>query len=227
MTGSETITELIRFGALLVHQIKNPLTSLMLQIDELSEQLTNSKLVKVTQEALSEINQINQMIEQIFDLWKLSLSHELEAFDLTALTRTSVEKWREKFERQNRNINLVAHENIFALGCAQLEDQVIDILIANSLNYGAGETVIKVDRNNSWAVLTIKDEGFGIDPKIKDKILTYGATTSGNGVGLVWAKNQATQDGGKLEIISMNPAIFSLSLHLDPTNYGLNPIEFR
>ena len=218
MTGSETITELLRFGSLLAHQIKNPLTSLTLQIDELSEKLDDSQLIKVTEDALAQINQINRMIEQIFSLWKLSLSHELESFDLTQLTKNSLAKWNKKFQEQGRTIHLVQTHCVLALGCAELESQVIDILIDNSFRYGAGETIIKVERTSDWAVLTIKDEGFGIDSKIKDKIMTYGATTSGNGVGLVWAKNQVIHDGGKLEVTSMNPAVFRLSLHLDPTN---------
>ena len=218
MTEPETITELLRFGSLLAHQIKNPLTSLTLQIDELSEKLDDSQLIKVTEDALAQINQINNMIEQIFGLWKLSLSHELESFDLTQLTKNSLENWKEKFQKQGRKINLVQTNRVLALGCAELESQVIDILIDNSLRYGAGETVIIVERTRDWAVMTIKDEGFGIDSKIKDKIMTYGATTSGNGVGLVWAKNQVIHDGGKLEITSLNPAVFRLSLHLDPTS---------
>lgn len=218
MTEPETITELLRFGSLLAHQIKNPLTSLTLQIDELSEKLDDSQLIKVTEDALAQINQINNMIEQIFGLWKLSLSHELESFDLTQLTKNSLENWKEKFQKQGRKINLVQTNRVLALGCAELESQVIDILIDNSLRYGAGETVIIVERTRDWAVMTIKDEGFGIDSKIKDKIMTYGATTSGNGVGLVWAKNQVIHDGGKLEVTSLNPAVFRLSLHLDPTS---------
>lgn len=218
MTGSETITELLRFGSLLAHQIKNPLTSLTLQIDELSEKLDDSQLIKVTQEALAQINQINHMIEKIFGLWKLSLTHELESFDLTQLIKNSVENWSEKFQKLGRTINLVQTNRVLALGCAELEGQVIDILIDNSFRYGAGETVIIVEQTSDWAVMIIKDEGFGIDSKIKDKIMTYGATTSGNGVGLVWAKNQVIHDGGKLEVTSMNPAVFRLSLHLDPTS---------
>ena len=218
MTEPETITELLRFGSLLAHQIKNPLTSLTLQIDELSEKLDDSQLIKVTEDALAQINQINHMIEQIFGLWKLSLSHDLESFDLTQLTQNSLDKWNEKFQKQGRKINLVQTNRVLALGCAELESQVIDILIDNSFRYGAGETEIIVERTSDWAVMTIKDEGFGIDSKIKDKIMTYGATTSGNGVGLVWAKNQVIHDGGKLEVTSMNPAVFRLSLHLDPTS---------
>lgn len=218
MTGSETITELLRFGSLLAHQIKNPLTSLTLQIDELSEKVEDSQLIKVAEDALAQINQINQMIEQIFGLWKLSLSHELESFDLTELTKKSLEKWSDKFQLAGRTINLVQTHRVLALGCAELESQVIDILIDNSFKYGAGQTVINVERTSNWAVMTIKDEGFGIDSKIKEKIMTYGATSSGNGIGLVWAKNQVLHDGGKLEVTSMNPAVFRLSLHLDPTN---------
>ena len=102
--------------------------------------------------------------------------------------------------------------------------EVLDILIDNSLRHGSGRTSISVMRRNEWAVLTIRDEGYGIDEKIKDKLMTYGTTTTGNGIGLVWAKNQVLHDGGQLEITSLNPAVFSLSLRLDPINYGLNQI---
>lgn len=225
MIRPDTLAELLKFGTLLAHQIKNPLTSLTLQIDELSEQLVDSNLVKVTEDALKDIQQINFMIERIFELWKMSLNHELETFDFTELVKTVIKKWQGEFNKFGRVINLIGPERILALGCAELESQVIDILIDNSLKYGAGETLINLHRNTSWAVLTIKDQGFGINEKIKDKLMTFGATTTGNGIGLVWAKNQVINDGGKLEITNLNPAVFTLSLLLDPINYGLNQLD--
>jgi sensor histidine kinase regulating citrate/malate metabolism len=72
--------------------------------------------------------------------------------------------------------------------------------------------------DGNWAVIEISDQGPGISKSIQEKLMTYGATTAGNGIGLAWARDQLNIDGGRLEIYSMNPAIFKIYLRPDSTN---------
>lgn len=222
MRDTEIFIEVMRFGALLAHQLKHPLTALNLNIDELATKLKDTELAQMSDEALEQIHKMDEMIQQIFYLWKLAIKHDVTTIDLSQLTTESINKWLPAFEKQNRKIELRSKDQLFVIGCSELESQVIEVLIENSLNYGAGNTELSLVRSNQWAALSIKDQGFGINESIRSNLMSFGATTSGNGFGLAWAKDQVIQDGGRLEVTSFEPAIFTLYLKLDPINHGFN-----
>lgn len=218
MKSFEDFNESFQSGAQLAHLIKSPLTALTLHLDEIIHNTSDQNVIDISQSALSEVSRLKLLIENILDTWRISVNHEVTEIDLTQMVENIVRHWLPRFELQNRQIIFKQTGRIYAIGSADIEQAVIEVLVDNSLNHGAGKTEIKLFMDGNWAVIEISDQGPGISKSIQEKLMTYGATTAGNGIGLAWARDQLNIDGGRLEIYSMNPAIFKIYLRPDSTN---------
>lgn len=225
MSNSDVRSEVLRFGALLAHQLKNPLTALSLNLEELTERFDGTDYAKIAAQSHAQVMQMNKLIEQIFALWQLAVKEEITSIDLVETTKSVTKNFEKEFRNSNRTIEISKAEKLFVLGCAQLEAQVLAVLIDNSLKHGAGRTKISISKKDQFAEIRIQDEGAGINPRLKSRLMSFGATTTGNGVGLAWAKNQVLHDGGRLEVTSFSPAVFSLYLKLDPVIHGFDMMK--
>jgi two-component system sensor histidine kinase VicK len=81
--------------------------------------------------------------------------------------------------------------------------QVIDNLLSNALKFTKEGTVSLLVESNDrrQAVVSVKDNGQGIDPSILPKLFTKFATKSevgGTGLGLFISKNIIEAHGGKI-----------------------------
>jgi two-component system, OmpR family, sensor histidine kinase VicK len=80
--------------------------------------------------------------------------------------------------------------------------QIIDNLLSNALKFTSEGTVsISVASNDKEAVISIKDNGQGIDPEIMPKLFTKFATKSeigGTGLGLFISKSIVEAHGRKI-----------------------------
>jgi signal transduction histidine kinase len=219
-TSKESFPSLLS-AAELAHQIKNPITALNLQLDELAEVTANSDLAQLSQNALLQLQRINNLVDSILATWQVSNDHDLAEIDLTKLIEDVLLEWQPKFHSANRTYQFIKHEELFILGSPEIEFQVIEVLLDNALKHGAGNLDITVTRNGNWAIVEFQDEGPGISESIRERLMTFGATTNGNGFGLAWARNQIISEGGQLEMKSMEPAIFCLHLLLSPLKHEL------
>lgn len=215
MKSYEEFNDSFQSGAQLAHLIKSPLTALTLHLDEIIHTTKDQALIEISQSALNEVTRLRLLIENILDTWRLSINHEITGIDLTQIIENLVKKWNPRFNLKNRQIVFEQNEKVYALGSVEIEQAVIEVLVDNSLNYGDGTTQIKLSTEDNWAIIEFSDGGPGISKSIQEKLMTYGATTAGNGIGLAWARDQLNMDGGRLEIYSMTPAVFKIYLRLD------------
>ena len=221
MTTSKENTQNLLSAAELAHQIKNPITALNLQLDELAEVTANSELAPLSQNAIAQLHRINSLVDGILATWRISNDHDRAEIDLTELINDVLLVWQPRFQSANRTFNFMEQDKLFILGSPEIEFQVIEVLIDNALKHGAGNLDITVSRDENWAVIEFQDEGSGISESIRDRLMTFGATTNGDGIGLAWARNQIISEGGRLEMKSMQPAIFCLHLLLSPLKHEL------
>lgn len=216
MSVAENFSDNFLPSAQLAHALKNPLTALTLQLDELANSVLDANSQEITKSALEEVLHLNLLVESILNTWRINASHPLSELNLNHLVKQSVEKWRTRFQNQKRNLVLIFDREIFALGSLEIESEVFEILIENSLVHGLGETRIELLIEDDWAIFQIQDQGPGVSDSIQKNLMNYGVATNGNGIGLAWARDQVEADGGHLEIYSMKPAVFRLYLKLDP-----------
>jgi signal transduction histidine kinase len=90
-----------------------------------------------------------------------------------------------------------------------LVGQVLDVLIDNALQHGAGAVTLMVD----GPTVTVIDQGRGIGPEKLAKLFDGPVDPAArHGRGLPLARRLAQVDGGKLEVVRAKPLSLRLTL---------------
>jgi two-component system sensor histidine kinase FlrB len=212
VTISRKINQRIRSGAELAHQLRNPLTALILQLEEIAEKTNQVEIFSTAQQALNSLNRIQDLAERSLKIWRVSIEHELSEISILKIVEEVKNFWDKKFLEFNRELRISGPTNLYVLGALGIESATLSVLDENSLQYGFGPTSIEISEDINFVYFKIFDQGQGINKSIQQDVMKHGVTTSGNGIGLAWAQNHVLKIGGNLELISMQPAVFKVSL---------------
>lgn len=208
------------------HQLRTPLTSLSLRLEEI-ELLAGEEEVRTEAHAcLEQVERLTGVVEDLLKVSRRSGGGTTEALHLKDTFAQQREEWEPAFEQAGRTITFsdqISHPVLATPGSLA---QVLATVIENSLRYGAGATSVSVrSANGGHAVfIDIADEGEGVAEDIAPHVFErhvsgYGST----GVGLALAKDLVEADGGRIELSQRSPAVFSILLNavpksLDPNN---------
>lgn len=225
----EVAIELARSGAMLnerleaesrlasdaSHQLRTPLTALSMRLDEI---LATSTEEWVREEARISLEQIDRLTEVVHDLINAPRSSQRRTPGVvelgTVLTQQS-EEWSPAYRRAGRELHIQVPRSAAVWGSTGPLTQVIATLIENALTHGGGRTSVKVRRNDHSTVVEVTDEGGGIDPELGARIFersVSGRSSGGTGVGLALARTLVEDDGGRLELLTEDPATFGVFL---------------
>ncbi|WP_152354411.1 ATP-binding protein [Brachybacterium subflavum] len=196
------------------HQLRTPLTALSMRLDEI---LATSSEEWVRDEARISLEQIDRLTEVVHDLINAPRSSQRRTPGVvelrTVLTQQS-EEWSPAYRAAGRELRIQVPRAAAVWGSTGPLTQVVATLVENSLTHGGGRTLVKVRRNEKSTVVEISDEGPGIDPALGKRVFerSVSGRTSGTGVGLALARTLVEDDGGRLELLSEQPATFGVFL---------------
>jgi signal transduction histidine kinase len=208
------------FLAIASHELKTPLTTVVLQIQTTLHNIRNVSLSEFSVEHLLKMlqsmqNQTKRLSKMINDLLNISLitTHkmelELEEVELGTLLQDIAGGFTEKFEKEGTHIKVVIKDTIFGKWDKLRLEQALDNLISNALKYGNKEPVeIALEKQDGVAVIRVTDHGIGIKGADKNDIFTLfkrGSTEKefkGLGIGLYIAQQIVLLHGGTIEVKS-------------------------
>ena len=134
---------------------------------------------------------------------------ERTELDLTALVDHHVTDWQDQFAKKRRQIVVTTGTVQPVIGTPGLVGQILNVLMENSLRHGRGTVALLVSDTN----VLIEDEGNGIDESKASTIFDRPTDhQAAHGRGLSLARRLAEADGGRLELVALQPATFRLSL---------------
>ena len=211
------------------HEIKTP-TQAILGYSEMSE-MEPERSKEYLQPILRNARRLQTLTNDILDVTRIesqSLNLNKERVNLDDVISSVLVDYRNQIERERnqKDIKLVYENNddnkprdIFVEADRERLTQVISNLISNAIKF-TQEGVIKVSvevKDNRDAVITVKDNGEGIDSEIMPRLFTKFATKSimGTGLGLFISKSIVDAHGGKIwgeNNIDSRGATFSFSL---------------
>lgn len=208
------------FLSIASHELKTPLTTIILRIQSTLDSILNQSLANFSGEKLvSSLNiaheQTRRLQSLIKDLLNFSLittgklELELKEDDLTAAVKSVVTRFEDHLAIAGSSLKLEATDQIRGLWDQVRLDQAMSNLLTNAIKYGEGSPIeITVRKDGEKAKITVADKGIGIDPNVQKAIFerfkrgTKDGKFQGLGVGLFIVKQIVEAHGGKIYVKS-------------------------
>jgi signal transduction histidine kinase len=167
----------------------------------------NPQGVKVAAAAiLRNADRLKRLTEDILDITRIesqSLKLKMEIFNLNEKIKNVIQD--AKHGLSDVNITKIIFEqtekDIPIYGDKVRIFQVVSNLLTNALKFTRnGDISIRAEQKDGYAIVSVKDNGTGIDPEIMPRLFTRFATKSqtGTGLGLFIPKNIVEAHGGKI-----------------------------
>ena len=162
------------------HQIGTPLSSLMAWIELLKEKSENEKMV-------SQMGQDVKRLETIADRFsKIGSKPELQNIDVVRIIEKSIEYLKLRMP-SNINFDLIFPDKKITVPVNKiLFEWVIENLVKNAVDAmkGKGKIIISIINNENNILISIADNGPGINKTISNNIFKPGVTSKKRGWGL-------------------------------------------
>jgi signal transduction histidine kinase len=180
-----------------IHDMKNSVTMLLLNVQELLVQTTaenaaqQSQLSKLEYEA----SRINNDLVQLLALYRLdekTLSANIDESSVLDMIREQLIRNESLFSYKAISINLDCHEDLCWFLDAELLGSVINNLLVNAARYAKSRVRISVEQIDGYLQIVIEDDGNGFPAQMLDEnhANEYGDNrlVSSTQLGLLFAK---------------------------------------
>jgi signal transduction histidine kinase len=207
------------FLSLASHELKTPLTSLMLQ-SQIRKRKINKGLFNPTNEAyalmidddLKQFSRLSHLVDDMLDISRIrsgKLEIKKEMHNLVEAISTVIKRMQNELNEANVKITFSTTQNIELKFDLYKIEQVLTNLLSNALKYGGGTDVnvsIKTDEN--YANILVTDNGIGITKEDQQRIFAkferavdFNEAT-GLGLGLFICKEIIDAHSGTIEVQS-------------------------
>ena len=195
------------------HELRTPITPIIGMSDILYSRIEDKEQRKLLEVIMRNAKRLKRLTNNILDVAKIesgSLQIKKERFNLYELISTLIAQYKTSIrEIETKNVNLLyitEEKNLAIEGDKELLYQVLDNLLCNAIKFtkrvgdGANITIITKRENNDTIIVSVKDNGTGIDKEILTRLFTKFATKSegGTGLGLYISKSIIKTHDGKI-----------------------------
>ena len=197
------------------HELRTPLTPLSLKLEMLAREARAllpspfaQRVIGYTDATRRQVARLSSLVSDLLDVSRIAAGRftvEHEPVDLAAVVREVVARVEPQAQRAGSRLTLEAPEHLEAVSDRLRFDQVVTNLVDNAIKYGDGKPIhVRLSSEPGWAVLTVIDEGIGIDPAKLDIIFgRYERAVSerhygGLGLGLYISRSVVEAMGGNV-----------------------------
>lgn len=195
------------------HQLKTPLTSISLLVDNLCDNNVSPEIQKEFLEDIKfQVKNINYLIIQLLKLSKFDANvvvFKKENINVKNIIFEVLKYVDPLIDLKNINIHVNGKNNVSFIGDYQWEFEALSNIIKNCIDYIPDNKSIYIEfkENNFYTQIEIIDEGLGIAPSEVNHIFERfykGKNSSNNsfGIGLALAKEIILKDNGKIIVSS-------------------------
>lgn len=229
MTRTKMTEEILRstvkardeFISIASHELKTPLTSLMLQTQSFKRSqkrndisiYEHNRVNKIVEQTYKQVVRLSRLVEDMLDISRIrSGKFEMNrtVVNFSELVLDVLEKMSAQFQNSGCGIPLInMPENISGEWDKDRIEQVLTNLLSNAIRYAPGKPIEVVIKDDGTSIkLEVIDHGEGIDKKDHEKIFERferavdATNTSGMGLGLFISKQIVEAHGGKIWVES-------------------------
>jgi len=207
------------FLAAVSHELKTPLTPLLLKVQTLKRALGASspgaegtqRLVRLLETSEMQLRELDNLVERLIDVTQAlggQLPLHLEETDMAAVVGQAVARYRLALQRANCTLTLSLQPVPGRFDKLQLE-RLAGYLLDNVVKHARNSPVeVSTSTQLGWATLVVQDRGPGIAPEAQARLFApFERGTSyleirGLGLGLFAARAITMAHGGTLEVES-------------------------
>ena len=192
------------------HDLRTPLTRLKLQIEMLSDDKTNEEL-------LSDVNEMQKMLETYLDFAEDVTREKASKIDLELMIREIIKSDK----RDNKKINFNKKSTPIFFECRSIAmKRCITNLINNAGSYG-NEVLVSLDENKDDIIISVEDDGPGIKKEDYDQAIkpfirldtSRNQNIPGSGLGLSISQDITSNHGGKMSMSESSLGGLKVSLN--------------
>ncbi len=214
------------------HELKTPIFNIQGYVHTLLEGGIDDAAInkKYLEKAVKNIERLSAIVEDLEAISQLEtgeLKLSFERFDLKRLSNDVIESLEITANERHISLNLEPkHQgSVLAKGDIGRIRQVLTNLLSNSIKYGkeGGQTTIQITEGEEDILVTISDNGIGIDPKHLPRLFerfyrvdkSRSREQGGTGLGLSIVKHILEAHGKKIDVQSEPGVGTTFSFKLD------------
>ena len=190
------------------HEIKNPLNSIAIRLDNL-QALATSKFPEAEGEILKifeEVNRLDRVVRTFLDFTR-PVKLSMEQVDIVALAQQVTDLLSPDAVRRNIELSFVNHAGpVFVEGDRDHLQQAIVNIVANGIEAmpNGGLLKVEVEKSGGECAVVVSDTGAGIPESVREKVFDLYFTTkkNGSGLGLPMAFQTVQLHGGTIDVES-------------------------
>jgi signal transduction histidine kinase len=194
------------------HQLRTPLTALLMRLEEIA--VTDD--LEVVQEeaniAIAQVERLTRVVDDLMARTRRGAAEPKATVSLDSVIAALQREWQPAFEQARRSVRVHGERGLVVHAKPVDLSQVLSTLLENSLAHGRGTVDVHARRSGPSVVVEVSDQGEGVPATIAPHIFERSVTTTGTGLGLALARDLAESNGGRLELIQAQPAIFAVFL---------------
>ncbi len=194
------------------HQLRTPLTALLMRLDEIS---ATDDLALAREEAgvgIAQVERLTTVVDELLQRARHTPSGPPTSVSLDSVIASLQREWQPAFEDARRSVRVGGERGLMVVASRSALSQILSTLFENALAHGTGTVEVMARRSGPSVVIEVSDKGEGVDPSIAPRIFERRFSTKGSGLGLALARDLAQANGGRLELRSSQPAVFALFL---------------
>jgi signal transduction histidine kinase len=195
------------------HQLRTPLTALSMRLEEISAAENVATAQEEARIALVQVERLTEVVQDLLARSRRAHEDSRQPIALDAVVQQQQQEWTVTFGSNGRALVLEGERGLQVLATAGALAQVLATLLDNSLVHGAGTVCIATRSAGGSVVIEVSDEGPGVPPELGQRIFARSVSSAGGtGLGLALARDLATADGGRLELLHNTPPVFAVFL---------------
>lgn len=230
LVAAERLATIGKMAAHVTHEIRNPLSSLALNVELLEEELGDGAEAKALLRAIkTEVDRLTALSERYLSVARRK-PPKLELEEIGEVCREALDSMRRDLERHGITATLQIDENVPQLYVdeGQIRQALYNLLRnAREAMPNGGRVLVAARCGPSGsAEITIDDEGEGIDEETRERLFEPFFTTKGHGtgLGLVITREIVEAHGGEIRCEPRVPRGTRFVIRL-PGRSGRVPVE--
>lgn len=205
-------TEIAQLAGGLAHEIKNPLSTIRLNMDLLAEDLEGAELpaqrraLRKVETVKSECSRLEELLNDFLDFAR-SHALQLEPRDVNKQLRDLIEFFRPQAKVTNMEITEYYADNLpmVPLDAKSFRRAVLNLILnAQQAMPDGGQLVVRTRSSGNEVAIDLIDTGEGMDDRVAQHVFDafYSTKQGGSGLGLPTVRKIMEAHGGRIMLQS-------------------------